>query len=184
MEDMLVRSQIEPADLEPLLAKVDPKYYENYFYISVSDRVEGARLAAVGAPCPIIEGIDVHGNPFNLQELRGKYVIIDFWGTWCSACLSGMPAMREFQKANADKLTLIGIANDKEIEKVISCMEKHQMEWTNLLQMQGNTDYVAKFNVQGFPTKILIDPNGAIVYRDSGESEEFYLEVDKIINTK
>jgi thiol-disulfide isomerase/thioredoxin len=184
MEDMLVRSQIEPADLEPLLAKVDPKYYENYFYISVSDRVEGARLAAVGAPCPIIEGIDVHGNPFNLQELLGKYVIIDFWGTWCSACLSGMPAMREFQKANADKLTLIGIANDKEIEKVISCMEKHQMEWTNLLQMQGNTDYVAKFNVQGFPTKILIDPNGAIVYRDSGESEEFYLEVDKIINTK
>lgn len=184
MEDMLVRSQIEPAELDPLLARVDSKYRDNYFYLNVSARVQGAKLAAVGAPCPIIEGIDVHGNPFNLRNLRGKYVIIDFWGTWCSACLSGMPAMREFRIANADKLTLIGIANDKDKEKVIACMEKHQMEWTNLLQMQGDNDYVAKFNIQGFPTKILVDPNGTIVYRDSGESEEFYQEIDKIINKK
>jgi thiol-disulfide isomerase/thioredoxin len=184
MEDMLVRSQIEPAELDPLLARVDSKYRDNYFYLNVSARVQGAKLAAVGAPCPIIEGADVHGNPFNLRNLRGKYVIIDFWGTWCSACLSGMPAMREFRKANADKLTLIGIANDKDKEKVIACMEKHQMEWTNLLQMQGDNDYVAKFNVQSFPTKILVDPNGTIVYRDSGESEEFYQEIDKIINKK
>ncbi len=184
MEDMLVRSQIEPVNLEPLLDRVDSKYHDNYFYLNVADRVKGAKLAAVGAPCPIIEGTDVHGNLFNLRNLRGKYVIIDFWGTWCSACLSGMPAMREFRKANADKLTIIGIANDKDKEKVIACMEKHQMEWTNLLQMQGDNDYVAKFNVQGFPTKILVDPNGTIVYRDSGESEEFYLEVDKIINKK
>jgi thiol-disulfide isomerase/thioredoxin len=184
MEDMLVRSQIEPAELDPLLARVDPRYHDNYFYLNVRDRVEGAKLAAVGASCPVVEGVDVHGNPFNLQEFRGKYVIIDFWGTWCSACLSGMPAMREFRKANADKLTIIGIANDKDKEKVIACMEKHQMGWTNLLQLQGDNDYVAKFNVQGFPTKILVDPNGIIVYRDSGESEEFYLEVDKIINKK
>ncbi|NLX40745.1 MAG: TlpA family protein disulfide reductase [Bacteroidales bacterium] len=184
MEDMLVRSQIEPAELDPLLARVDPRYHDNYFYLNVRDRVEGAKLAAVGASCPVVEGVDVHGNPFNLQELRGKYVIIDFWGTWCSACLSGMLAMREFRKANADKLTIIGIANDKDKEKVIACMEKHQMGWTNLLQLQGDNDYVAKFNVQGFPTKILVDPNGIIVYRDSGESEEFYLEVDKIINKK
>ena len=184
MEDMLIRSQIEPAELEPLLAKVDKKYHDNYFYQTVAGRIEGAKLAAVGAPCPNVEGKDVDGNPFDLKNLRGKYVIIDFWGTWCGACLAGMPAMREFQETNADKLVLVGIANDKDVEKVKACMEKHRMTWTNLLQWQGENDYVAKFNVQGFPTKVLVDPRGTIVYRGSGESEEFYTEVDKIINRR
>ena len=184
MEDMLIRSQIEPSELEPLLAKVDKKYHDNYFYQTVAGRVEGAKLAAVGAPCPNVEGKDVNGNPFDLKDLRGKYVIIDFWGTWCGACLAGMPAMREFQETNADKLVLVGIANDKDVEKVKACMEKHRMTWTNLLQWQGDNDYVAKFNVQGFPTKVLVDPRGTIVYRGSGESEEFYEEVDKIINRR
>jgi thiol-disulfide isomerase/thioredoxin len=181
MEDMLIRSQIEPAELEPLLAKVDKKYHDNYFYYTVADRVEGAKMAAVGAPCPNVEGEDVNGNPFNLKDLQGKYVILDFWGTWCGACLAGMPAMREFQEKHADRLVLVGIANDKELDKVKACMEKHKMTWTNLLQWQGDNDYVAKFNVQGFPTKVLVDPRGTIVYRGSGESEEFYQEVEKIM---
>jgi len=181
MEDMLIRSQIEPDELEPLLAKVDKKYHDNYFFQTVAGRIEGAKLAAVGAPCPNVEGKDVEGNPFDLKDLRGKYVIIDFWGTWCSACLAGMPAMREFQEKHADRLVLVGIANDKELDKVKACMEKHKMTWTNLLQWQGDNDYVAKFNVQGFPTKVLVDPRGTIVYRGSGESEEFYQEVEKIM---
>ncbi|MCR5746003.1 MAG: TlpA family protein disulfide reductase [Bacteroidales bacterium] len=181
MEDMLIRSQIEPAELEPLLAKVDKKYHDNYFYYTVANRVEGAKLAAVGAPCPDVEGLDVNGNPFKLKDLRGQYIIIDFWGTWCGPCLAGMPAMKEFQEKHADRLVLVGIANDKDLDKVKACMEKHGISWTNLLQWQGETDYVAKFNVQGFPTKVLVDPRGTIVYRGSGESEEFYQEVEKIM---
>lgn len=182
MEDMLIRSQIEPAELEPLLAKVDKKYHDNYFYYTVADRVEGAKKAAVGAACPEVEGADINGELFRLKNLRGKYVLIDFWGTWCGACLAGMPAMKAFQQENADKLVLVGIANDKDVEKVKACMEKHGMTWTNLLQWQGDNDYVARFNVQGFPTKVLVDPRGTIVYRGSGESEEFYQEAGRIIN--
>ena len=184
MEDMLIRSQIEPAELEPLLAKVDKKYHDNYFYQTVAGRVEGAKLAAVGAPCPSVKGEDVHGNPFNLKDLQGKYIILDFWGTWCGHCLAGVPAMRAFRDANAGKLLIVGIANDKDVEKVKACMKQHGMDWVSLMQMQGETDLVAKFNVQGYPTKIVVDPRGTIVYRGSGESDEFYEEVDKIINRR
>ena len=171
MEDMLIRSQVEPAELEPILAEVDPKYADNYFYRSVSDRLEGARKVAVGAQCPKIEGV----------ELGGKYTIIDFWGTWCSACLEGMPAMKAFRDAHADVLRIVGIAKDKDQAAVQACMEKNGMDWTNILCGTGEADYVAKFNVQGFPTKIVVDPYGKIIYRSSGESAEFYEEVSKLI---
>lgn len=182
MEDMLVRSQVEPAELEPLLEQVDKKYYENYFYYTVKGRVDGAKLSAVGAPCPRLEGNDVFGNPFNIKDMQGKFTIIDFWGTWCGACLGGMPAMRAFRDAHVDKIEIVGVANDKDVEAVKKCMEKNNMDWTNIMQGNGENDFVAKFNVQGFPTKIIVDPNGTIVYRTSGESEEFYKIVEEIIN--
>lgn len=181
MEDMLVRSQVEPAELEPILAGVDAKYADNYFYCSVADRLEGARSAAVGAPCPRIEGVDINGNAFNIKDMEGKYTIVDFWGTWCGACLSGMPAMKAFRDAHADRLQIVGIAQDKDADAVKACMEKNGMDWPNIMCGTGETDYVAKFNVQGFPTKILVDPRGKIVFRMSGESEEFYTEVEKLI---
>ena len=184
MEDMLVRSQMEPAELEPLLAKVAPKYHDNYFYYTVAGRIEGAKSASVGAPCPRLAGEDMDGNPFDIKDCRGKYVIIDFWGTWCGACLHGMPAMKAFRDKHADKLMIVGVANDKDKEQVRTCMEKMGMDWTNLMQGKGDDDFVAKFNVQGFPTKVLLDPRGTIVYRGSGEREEFYTEVEKILEGK
>lgn len=184
MEDMLVRSQMEPMELEPLLAKVAPKYHDNYFYYTVAGRIEGAKSASVGAPCPRLTGEDMDGNPFDIEDCRGKYVLIDFWGTWCGACLHGMPAMRAFRDKHADKLMIVGVANDKDKELVRKCMQQKGMDWTNLMQGKGEDDFVAKFNVQGFPTKIVLDPRGTIVYRDSGESEEFYAEVEKILEAK
>lgn len=123
----------------------------------------------------------MEGKPFNIKDCAGKFVIIDFWGTWCGACLHGMPAMRAFRDAHADQLMIVGVANDKDPVKVAECMKNYGMDWTNLMQGKGEDDFVATFNVQGFPTKILVDPRGTIVYRGSGESEEFYAEVEKIL---
>ncbi len=182
MEDMLIRSQIETTTLEPLLARTDAKYHDNYFYKSTLARVEGAKTAAVGALCPSLAGLDRDGQQFDIKDLRGKYVIIDFWGTWCGACLAGMPAMREFRDNNSDVLQIVGVANDKDVEAWKKCMDKNNMDWPNIMQGKGENDFVAKFNVQGFPTKILISPDGKILYRASGESEEFYTTIKNLIS--
>lgn len=184
MEDMLIRSQIDPMELEAPLNLVNKKYYDNYFYRVVKDRVNGAKKAVVGANCPIVSGVDQFDNQFNIKDIKGKYIIIDFWGTWCGACLQGTPHMKEFRDKHIDKLQILGIANDKDVKKWKSFIEKYEMNWPNIMQGKDDKDYVAKFNVQGFPTKILISPKGKILYRASGESEEFYNEVEKIILNK
>lgn len=181
MEDMLIRSQIEPAQLEVPMAKVDKKYKDNYFYKTVKGRIEGARSAAVGAKCPGIKGTDQSGKEFSLKELKGKYIIIDFWGTWCGACLAGTPQMKAFRDKHADKLQIVGVANDKNVEAWKACIERNGMDWPNVMQGKGEQDYVARFNVQGFPTKVLVSPKGIILHRESGESENFYKKAEELM---
>lgn len=184
MEDMLIRSQIEPSFLESLMNRVDKKYFNNYFYISVKNRLDGAKSAAVGAICPSIKGNDQFGKDLNIMNFRGKYVIIDFWGTWCGACLAGMPAMKAFRDAHSDKVQILGVANDKNVEAWKKCINAKGMNWPNIIQGTGENDFVSKFNVQGFPTKILVGPDGKILYRASGESDEFYKTIEDIISKK
>ena len=182
MEDMLTRSQIEIEHVAKLMESVDAKYSNVSYFKKLTARVEGYKATGAGMTAPIITGINaLDGQVFNMSSLQGKYIIIDFWGTWCHACLEGVPEMKAFQKKYADKLQIVGIAKDNSIEKVKKCMQDYQMNWPSVLFEADGNDYVAGYNVQGYPTKILIDRKGKIVLRSVGEKADFYEEVEKII---
>ncbi len=183
MEDMLIRSEIPVLDLEPYMAKVDvAKYGDNYYYKAVKSRIDGAKATAYGQICPsVITNNTPDGSTFNIESLRGKYLIIDFWGTWCGPCVAGIPHMKAFRDKHRDKVELLGISNDRDITMWRNYLIKNNMDYPNILIGKGEEDFVSKFNVQGFPTKILIDPNGKILYRESGESEEFYVKMEEMI---
>lgn len=183
MEDMIIRSQIEMEKVAELMEKVDADKYKGLsYYKSLASRVKGYKETGIGMKAPAITGTNVLDNTdFNIESLQGKYVIIDFWGTWCGACLAGVPEMKKFRDAHADRLQIVGLAKDNDVAKVQKCMTKKGMNWPNILVGKGEQDFVAKYNVQGYPTKILLDRNGKILYRSVGESEEFYHEVEKLI---
>lgn len=89
--------------------------------------------------------------------------------------------MKELRDAYPEKLKIVGLAQARDSEAWRKYIEKNGMDWPNILIGKGEDDYVAKFNVQGFPTKILLDPEGTILFRMSGESEEFYTKVGELI---
>lgn len=183
MEDMLIRSEIDPLKLASVIDKVDKKKYgSSYFYKAVKQRVEGAKGTGVGCKCPVVESDETpDGKQFSIENLKGKYVIIDFWGTWCGPCMSGMPHMKSFRDKHAGKLEIVGIAKDRNKEIWKKAIADNGMSWIHIFNGKGERDFVAKFNVQGYPTKILISPDGKILYRESGEKEEFYSEVEKLM---
>jgi len=184
MEDMIIRSQIEFKDLETIFNTVDAnKYGDNYFYKTIKSRIEGAKKSAVGSMCPPVFGKDiVSGEDIKLADFKGKYLLIDFWGTWCGACIAGMPEMKKFADAHKNKLVLLGLAKDNDIKLVKTSMKRNHITWKNMLIGDGDRDFVAKFNVQGFPTKILVDPEGKIVLRFTGEDPSFYKNMEKILS--
>jgi len=185
MSDMLLsRGRIDPDDLKPLLAKVDKgKYGTNNIYRAVSDRVTGAYLTAVGQMSPNIETDDSYaGKPFSLLNMRGKYAIVYFWGTWCGPCVQGMPDLIAFRNKHQDKLEVVAISNDRTVDIWKDGVKRLNMDvWHNIMIGRGeDKNFVTIFNVQGFPTKILLDPQGKILLR-GGSEKEFYTQVEEFM---
>ncbi len=147
---------------------------------------EAAKKQAAGVEAPDFTLKDIEGNDFTLSSLRGKYVILDFWGSWCGWCIEGMPQMKEYYKKYAGKFEIVGVdCNDTE-QKWKDAVKKHELPWTHVYnkraqsqeEMAGNV--LGMYGVQGFPTKIVISPEGKIVKTIVGEDPAFYTLLDEL----
>ena len=123
---------------------------------------------------------DLNGKPLTLSSLRGKYVILDFWGSWCGWCIKGIPQMKEFYQKYAGKFEILGIdCNDPE-EKWKAAVEKYELPWLHVYNPRGNSKVLEQYEIQGFPTKIIVGPDGKIVKTIIGEDPAFYTFLDEL----
>lgn len=137
-----------------------------------------AKAQASGVQAPDFTLKDINGKPLSLSSLRGKYVVLDFWGSWCVWCIKGFPKMKEYYEKYRDKVEILGIdCNDTEA-KWKAAVTKHQLPWLQVYNQKGDNDVTSVFVVSAFPTKILIDPNGKIVKTYVGEDPTFYEFLD------
>ena len=114
-----------------------------------------------------------------LASFKGKYVLLDFWGTWCGWCIKGIPDMKEYYAKYKDRIEFVGIdCNDTE-EKWKNGVAEHGLPWTNLYNGNGK-EIVTAYGVQGYPTKIIIDPEGKIVAKFAGEDPAMYKKLDEL----
>ena len=140
---------------------------------------ESQKKQAAGLEAPQFTLNDINGKPLALSSLRGKYVILDFWGSWCVWCIKGFPQMKEYYAKYPGKFEILGVdCNDTE-DKWKAAVEKHQLPWLHVYCPKEAT-VLADYGVTGFPTKIVIGPDGKIVKTIVGEAPEFYTMLDEL----
>lgn len=116
---------------------------------------------------------DLQGKQVSLSDFRGKWVVLDFWGSWCGWCIKGFPALKEAYQKYGDKIAVIGIdCNDTE-EAWRAAVKSHQLPWLNLYNGDNKDLYIA-YNIEGFPTKAIINPEGKLVDLTTGEDPTFF----------
>jgi len=184
LSDMMIRSQLSNGLATELFKKMNrEKLVDVSYYADVAKRVDGFSLTAVGKTVPDIHSMNTYtGKKFDLSSLRGKYVVLDFWGTWCGPCISGMPKMKEYLDKYKVKLEIVGVASESDNgERWKKFLDgKPQYQWHHVLSTKTE-DYILKFSVAGFPTKIIVDPAGKIIGRFVGEDDEIYKKLDELL---
>lgn len=144
-------------------------------------RKEVADTAKVGAMAPDFSLPTPQGDTLTLSSLQGKYVLLDFWGSWCTWCIKGFPKMKECYAQYGDRIEFVGIDCNDKAEKWKQALEKYQLPWPQV--RDGDARVETAYRVKGYPYKVLIDPDGKILKTYLGEVETFYQELGQIITS-
>ena len=124
---------------------------------------------------------DLQGNPLKLSSLRGKYVIIDFWGSWCVWCIRGFPAMKEAYAKYKDHLEILGVDCQDPERKWRAAVEQYELPWLQVRCPDNKLQELAEmYGIEGFPTKAVVSPEGKLLKVVVGEDPEFYTYLDEL----
>ena len=116
---------------------------------------------------PDFSVVTANGRPITLESLRGKVVLLDFWGSWCQPCVRAVPSLRKLQKEHAnDEFVMLGISSDKDGKTWSAFTAKNGMVWPQYWDEDRTMQRT--FDVRVFPTYILLDGDGIERLRVSG----------------
>lgn len=107
------------------------------------------------------------GEEVALASLRGRYVLVNFWATWCGPCRDEMPYLEQLSIDHADQLTVLGVNMNEEPERIYPFVEEFGLTFPVLLDPPD--ELIMENNVRGLPVSYVVGPDGTVVYRKIGE---------------
>lgn len=150
------------------------------YLMNIKNKINALAILKVGQSVPVFTATASDGNIISLLDLKGKYVVLDFWGSWCLPCIGGFPKMKEYYEKFSNKVEFIGIScRDKETEWR-NAINKYDLRWLHILNPYGANDLAVMYNVEAYPTKLLIDKDGILIQIFIGESDLFYQKLDSL----
>lgn len=148
------------------------------------ERINARANMTVGKTMPDFALPDSTGRRVSLESLRGRWVVIDFWATWCGVCLRGFPELRKFSEECGDRCTVVTIDIDDREEIWRPFIAKRDMPWINLLNDptdHSESNPVKALGVSSIPVTVLIDPDGKIAAIQRDGRPGFLPKIKEII---
>lgn len=144
----------------------------------VAQQIGSNTAAGYGKPLANFSQADTTGNEISLAAFKGKYVLVDFWASWCRPCRMENPnVVRTYEKYKNKNFTVLGVSLDQDKQKWVSAIAEDNLNWTNLSDLKGWSNAVAaQFAIQSIPQNLLIDPAGNLIGKNlRGSALEYRL---------
>jgi peroxiredoxin len=160
----------DPTEIDPLFNSLSDRLKNTETAKVFKKLLDGLRNTAIGVLAPDFTQADVNGAPVKLSSFRGKYVLIDFWASWCGPCRQENPnVVKAYNRYKEKNFTILGVSLDKFDGKTnwLAAIKNDGLNWTQVSDLKfWSNEAAALYGVTSIPANFLIDPNGKIVARD------------------
>ena len=151
---------------------------------ALAQLLAAAKKTAVGVMAMDFTQNDVNDKPVKLSDFKGKYVLLDFWASWCGPCRAENPnVVKAFNSYKDKNFTVLGVSLDNpgKKESWLQAIEKDQLHWTQLSDLKGwSNDVAVQYGIRSIPANYLIDPTGKIIAKNI-RGEELQTKLAEIL---
>lgn len=158
----------ELPELKKTVNNFDPSIKNAYYVNQLEDRIRKLESTKVGKTAPDFTMKNTDGKEVSLSDFRGKYVLLDFWASWCAPCRAENPnVVKAFNKYNDQGFTVLGVSLDRNRDNWLKAIEEDSLTWSHVSDLEGWNNRVSdKYGVMSIPQNYLLDEDGVIVAKN------------------